>query len=119
MIRVVVAQQLMCLQKLRLKLKVPHLCSELVVLIEIRSLPLVVKFSLSYSLANWLSLTRIVGFGYSGCSKEVFKPFLMTKAAGTVSVFSLPLNRLGSHESKSAKFILCPMCIDTAIEFVR
>ena len=51
MIRVV-AQQLMCPQKLRLKLKVPHLSSELVVLIEIRSLPLVVKFSLCRTISQ-------------------------------------------------------------------
>ena len=34
--------------------------------------------------------------------KDVFKPFLMLKGAGTVFVFSLALNRLGSDKSKPA-----------------
>ena len=56
----------------------------------------------SSSLAIWLSLTRIVRAEFSGCMKDVFKPFLMMKVAGTVFVFSLALNRMGSHKSKSA-----------------
>ena len=34
--------------------------------------------------------------------KDVFKPFLMMKVAGTVFVFSLASKRIGSHKSKSA-----------------
>ena len=34
--------------------------------------------------------------------KDVFKSFLMMKVAGTVFVFSLALNRMGSHKSKPA-----------------
>ena len=34
--------------------------------------------------------------------KDVFKPFLNMKVAETVFVFSLALNRMGSHKSKSA-----------------
>ena len=56
----------------------------------------------SSSLAVWLSLTRIVRAEFSGCKKDVFKPFLMMKAAGNVFVFLLALNRMGSHKSKSA-----------------
>ena len=56
----------------------------------------------SSSQAIWLSLTRIVRAEFSGCMKGVFKPFLMMKVAGTVFVFSLALNRMGSHMSKSA-----------------
>ena len=56
----------------------------------------------SSSLAIWLSLTRIVRAEFSGCMKDVFKPFVMMKVAGIVSVFSLALNRMGSHKSKSA-----------------
>ena len=43
--RVVGALQMMWLQKLHLEEKVPHLCSEVVVLIEIWSPPLLVQFS--------------------------------------------------------------------------
>ena len=60
-------------------------------------------FTLSWSsLAIWLSPTRIVRAEFSGCLKDVLKPFLMMKVAGTVFVFSLALNRMGSHKSKSA-----------------
>ena len=55
----------------------------------------------SSSLAIWLSLNRIVSDKFSGCMKDVFKPFLMMKVAGTVIVFSLDLNRMGSLKSKS------------------
>ena len=100
--RVVGALQMMWLQNLHLEVKVPHLCSE-VVLIEIWSPLLLVQFSVSSSsLAIWLSLTRIVRAEFSGSMKDVFKPFLMMKVAGTVFVFSLALNRVGSHKSKSA-----------------
>ena len=45
-------------------------------------------FTLSTSsLAIWLSLTRIVRVEFSGCMKDVFKPFLMMKVAGTVCLF--------------------------------
>ena len=33
--------------------------------------------------------------------KDVFKPFLLMKIAGTVFFFLLALNRMGSHKSKS------------------
>ena len=45
MVWVVGALQMMRLQKLHLDVKVPHLCSEVVVLIEIWSPPLLVQFS--------------------------------------------------------------------------
>ena len=45
MVRVVGALQMMWLQKLHLDVKVPHLCSENVVLIQIRSPPMLVQFS--------------------------------------------------------------------------
>ena len=56
----------------------------------------------SSSLTIWLSLTRIVRVKFLSFMKDVFKPFLMMKVAGTVFVFSLALNRMGSHKSKSA-----------------
>ena len=56
----------------------------------------------SSSLAIWMSLTRIVRAQFSGCMKDVFKPFLIMKVAGTVIVFSLDLKKMGSHKSKSA-----------------
>ena len=60
-------------------------------------------FTLSSSgLAIWLPLTRIVRAEFSDCMKDVFKPFLMMKVAGAVFIFSLALNRMGSHKSKSA-----------------
>ena len=60
-------------------------------------------FTLSSScLAIWLSLNRIVRVESSGCMEDVFKPFLMMKVAGAVFVFSLALNRMGSHNSNSA-----------------
>ena len=65
----------------------------------------------SSSHAIWLSLTRIVRAEFLGCMKDVFKPFLMMKVAGTVFVFLLALNRMGSHKSKSAiagSLTLCP-----------
>ena len=43
--RVVGALQMMWLQKLHLEVKVPHLCSKVVVLIEIWSPPLLGQFS--------------------------------------------------------------------------
>ena len=59
-------------------------------------------FTLSSSiLAIWLSFTLIACVKFSGCMKDVFKPFLILKVAGTVFVFSLALNRMGSHKSKS------------------
>ena len=104
-VRVVGALQLMWLQKLHPDVKVPHLCSEIVVLIEIWSPPLLVRFSHCPPLVlqfDCRSLTRIVRVEFSGCMKDVFKPFLMMKVEGTVFVFSLALNRMGSHMSKSA-----------------
>ena len=77
--RFVGALQLMWLHKRHPDAKVPHLCSEVVVLIEIWSPP-----------------------ELSGCINYVFKKFLMMKLAGTVFVFPLALNRMGSHKSKSA-----------------
>ena len=62
---------------------------------------LVFAFS-SSSLAVWLPFTRIVLAEFSGCMKDVFKPFLMMKAAGDVFVFLLALKRMGSLKSKSA-----------------
>ena len=56
----------------------------------------------SSSLAVWLLLTRRVRVECLGCMEDVFKPFLMMKVAGTVFVFSLALNRMGSHKLKSA-----------------
>ena len=98
------ALQMMWLQTLHLDVKVPHLCSEVVVLIEIWSSPLVVQFYTlsSSSLVFWLLLTRIVHVEFMGCMKDVFKPFLLVKVAETVFVFSLALNRMGSNKSNSA-----------------
>ena len=56
----------------------------------------------SFSLAIWLPLIRIVSAEFSVCMKDVLKPFLMMNVAGTVFVFSLALNRMGSHRSNSA-----------------
>ena len=98
-VRVVGALQL---HQLHPDLKFPHLYSEIVVLIEIWSPPLLVRFFIvslsSSSLAIWLSLTSV---GFSGCMKDVFKPLLMMKVR-TVFDFLLALNTKGSHESKSA-----------------
>ena len=68
MVQVVDALQMMWLQNLHLDVRVPHLCSDVVVLIEICTLPLVVQFShcprLVLQPAIWLSLTRIVRVEY-------------------------------------------------------
>ena len=56
----------------------------------------------SSSLAIWFSLTGIVCVEFFDSIKDVFKPFLMMKVARTVFVFSLVLNRMGSHKSESA-----------------
>ena len=101
------------LRKLHLDVKVPHLCSEVVVLIEMWCPPLLVQFSQCPRLVskfNCRSL-KIVRAEFSGCMKDVFKPFLMIRVAGTVFVFSLTLNKTGSHKSKSAfagNLTLCP-----------
>ena len=63
----------------------------------------------SSSLAIWLSLNRIFLVEFLGRIKDVFKPFLMMKVAGTVFVFSLALHRVGSHKSKSA--IACSLTL--------
>ena len=99
MVRVVGALQL---HQLYPDLKVPHLYFEIVVLIEIWSPPLLVRFFIvslsSSSLAIWLSRTSV---GILGCMKDVFRPFLVMKVK-TVFDFLLALNTKGSHESKSA-----------------
>ena len=71
----------------------------------------------SSSLAIWLSVTRIVRVEFSGSTKDVFKSLLMMKVAGFDFVFSLALNRMGSHKSKSANagsLALRPNRISTA-----
>ena len=91
------------LQKTDCDVKVPHLCSEVVVLIEIWFLPLMVQVShCPHLVSHFVCLTTIVRVEFSGCMRDVFKPFLMMKVAGTVFVFSLALNRMVSHKSKSA-----------------
>ena len=54
----------------------------------------------SFCVAYVLSPTKIVGIKISGCMKEVFKPFLMIKTAG--SLFSMDWKRMGSYKCKSA-----------------
>ena len=103
MVRVVDALQLMWLQKLYLDVKVPHLCWGFGFVWDMVSSTGGSVFTLSSpSLAVWLSLTRIVRVEFSGFVKVALKPFLMMKVEGTVFVFSLALNRMGSHNSKSA-----------------
>ena len=92
--RFVGALQIMWLQKLHFELKIQHLCSEFVVLIEIWSPPLLVLTLSLSGFAIWLSLTRIVRAEFLGCMKDVFRHFLTMKVVGTVFVFSLALNRM-------------------------
>ena len=105
MIQLVDALQMIFLQELHLDVKVQHLCSEVVLLIEMFSPPLFLQFSrlLSSSIvAIWLPLTRMVHAKFPGCMKDVFKLFVMIKVAGTVLVFLLVLNRRSSHKTKSS-----------------
>ena len=48
------------------------------------------------SLAIWLSLTKTVRVEFSICMKNLFKPFLMMKVAGTGLVSSLAFERMDS-----------------------
>ena len=99
-VRFVGALQPTWLQKLHPDVRVSHLFSEVVVALisDMVSSTAGSVFTLSSSsLAIWLSLARIVRVEFSCCMKDVFKPFLMMKLAETVSIFSLALNRMGSH----------------------
>ena len=95
--------QLMLLQKFHLELKATHLCSKFGSDLDLLSsiVDSVVRLS-SSNLALCLSPTRVVRVEFSGCMKNVFKPLLMMKVAGTIFGFSLSLKRMGSLKPKSA-----------------
>ena len=86
--------QLMWLQKFHLDVKVLHLGSKVVVLIELWSPPLIVQYTHCPRLVSQFgcySLEWSVLSEFLGCMKVVSTPFLMIKVAGTVFVFSLTI----------------------------